>query len=204
MNFGRSSYKTEYGIQMYICPIQCDKILEVDVNRQRVRVETGITIGELVEALKPFNLTLQNFASIREQQVGGFVQAGCHGTGALIPPVDEQVVEMKIVTPGLGTIVLDSNSSLSNIENIVKKEEDERNKITTNDKGDDSKDLFYLARVGMGLLGVVTEVTLQCVPRHRLIEHTYVLSADSIHEGHEERIKKHKHMRYMWIPYTVT
>lgn len=142
----------------------------------RVTVETGISIGDLVEALRPHGLTLQNFASIREQQLGGFVQAGCHGTGAFVPPVDEQVVAMTIVTPGMGTLRLSA-------------EED--------------PELFYLARVGMGLLGVVTEVTLQCVPRHQLIEHTYVLSQKDIHMGHEKRISEHKHIRYMWIPYTV-
>ncbi len=31
-----------------------------------------------------------------------------------------------------------------------------------------------MARVGLGSLGVVSEVTLQCVPAHHLLEHTYV------------------------------
>lgn len=35
-------------------------------------------------------------------------------------------------------------------------------------------ELFELARVGLGALGVVAEVTLQCVPAHQLLEHTYV------------------------------
>ena len=35
-------------------------------------------------------------------------------------------------------------------------------------------DLFELARVGLGALGVVAEVTLQCVPAHQLLEHTFV------------------------------
>lgn len=34
------------------------------------------------------------------------LQVGAHGTGASIPPVDEQVVAMKLVTPNLGTIEL--------------------------------------------------------------------------------------------------
>ena len=61
---------------------------------------------QIVEALRPHGLTLQNFASIREQAVGGFIQVGAHGTGATIPPVDEQVVSMKLVTPAKGTIEL--------------------------------------------------------------------------------------------------
>ena len=31
---------------------------------------------QVVEALRPHGLTLQNFASIREQAIGGFVQVG--------------------------------------------------------------------------------------------------------------------------------
>ena len=61
---------------------------------------------QIVEALRPHGLTLQNFASIREQAVGGFIQVGAHGTGATIPPVDEQVVSMKLVTPACGTVEL--------------------------------------------------------------------------------------------------
>ncbi len=33
-------------------------------------------------------------------------QVGAHGTGATIPPMDEQITSMKIVTPALGTIEL--------------------------------------------------------------------------------------------------
>lgn len=51
---------------------------------------------QVVEALKPYGLTLQNYASIKEQQIGGFTQAGAHGTGAGIPPVDEQVKTLKL------------------------------------------------------------------------------------------------------------
>ena len=35
-------------------------------------------------------------------------------------------------------------------------------------------ELFRMARVGLGALGVVTQLTLQCVPAHRLVERTYV------------------------------
>ena len=59
-----------------------------------------------MDALRPHGLTLQNFASIREQSMGGFTQVGSHGSGATIPPVDEQVVSMKLVTPARGSLEL--------------------------------------------------------------------------------------------------
>lgn len=59
-------------------------------------------------------------------------------------------MDLKLVTPGRGTIELS-----------------------------DSKDpqLFRLAKVGLGLLGVASEITLQCVPAHSLLEHTFVVTA---------------------------
>lgn len=38
-------------------------------------------------------------------------------------------------------------------------------------------ELFRMARVGLGALGVVTDLTLQCVPAHRLVEQTYVTTS---------------------------
>lgn len=51
-----------------------DKVLEVDKESKIVRVEAGIRVQDLVDGIKDFGITLQNFASIREQQIGGIVQ----------------------------------------------------------------------------------------------------------------------------------
>ncbi|CAM0151412.1 unnamed protein product [Urochloa decumbens] len=154
-----------------------DKVLDVDVKKKTVTVQAGIRVAELVDALREHGLTLQNFASIREQQVGGFIQVGAHGTGARLPPVDEQVISMKLVTPAKGTIELS-------------KEKD--------------PELFYLARCGLGGLGVVAEVTLQCVERHQLVEHTFVSNADEVMKNHKKWLSENKHIKYLWIPYTDT
>lgn len=53
-----------------------DKILEVDKDKKLVRVQAGIRVQQLVDGIKEYGLTLQNFASIREQQIGGIVQVG--------------------------------------------------------------------------------------------------------------------------------
>ena len=45
-------------------------MLAVDAERQQVTVQAGARIKDVVEALRPHGLTLQNYASIAEQQVG--------------------------------------------------------------------------------------------------------------------------------------
>ncbi|CAM9141446.1 unnamed protein product, partial [Chrysoparadoxa australica] len=153
----------------------CDRVLAVNRVRREVTVEAGARVQQVVDALKPFGLTLQNFASISEQQVGGFISVGAHGTGANIPPVDDQVVAMEIVTPGLGTIELSLESN---------------------------SELFHLAKVSLGALGVVTHVTLKCVPLERLREETKVMTRSEVAAQHESLLRNNKHLRYMWIPYT--
>ena len=85
-------------------------------------------------------------------------QVGPHGTGASLPLVDEQVISMKLVTPAKGTIELS-------------REKD--------------PELFYLARCGLGGVGVIAEVTLQCVERHQLVEHTFVSNAYKVKKNHK-------------------
>lgn len=150
-----------------------DKVIKVDKEKMTVTVQAGARVSQVVDALREQKLTLPNLASIAEQQMGGFVQVGAHGTGARITPVDDFVVSLKLVTPAKGTIELNA----------------------------DDGELFHLAKVGLGCLGVVAEITMKCIPAHNLVEHTYVLSRAQAKAQIKSLLKKHKHVRYMWIPY---
>jgi len=152
-------------------------VTRVDAETKRVTVQAGARVREVVEALRPHGLTLQNYASIREQQMGGFTQVGAHGTGARIPPADETVVEMKLVTPARGTITLSAEKE---------------------------PELFKLAKCGIGALGAVAELTIQCVDAHKLVEETWTATPEEIEKNHERWIRDYQHIRYMWIPHTET
>ena len=155
----------------------CDKVMSVDRERAQVTVEAGTRVSQVVEALRDHGLTLQNYASIAEQQIGGFISVGAHGTGAQLPTVDDTVVSMKLITPSRGTIEVSHTQE---------------------------PELFALAKVGLGALGVVCEVTLQCVPAHELLEHTFVRSQEWVKQHHRQTLQENKHVRYMWVPYTDT
>lgn len=61
---------------------------------------------QVADAIKAYGLTLANYASVREQTIGGFTQVGAHGTGVHLSTVDDQVIAMRLVTPSKGTITL--------------------------------------------------------------------------------------------------
>jgi L-galactono-1,4-lactone dehydrogenase len=152
-----------------------DQVLEIDTVSNTITVEAGIPVSKVVDALRPYNLTLPNLASIAEQQMGGFIQVGAHGTGKKVAPVDHYVTKIKMVTPNQGTVELSKQTHGR---------------------------LFEMARVGLGCLGVVVEITMECIPAHNLVEHTFVLTRDQAIQQKDELLEKHKHMRFMWIPYT--
>ena len=153
-----------------------DRVIKVDKEKMAVTVEAGARVSHVVDALREYNLTLPNLASIAEQQMGGFVQIGAHGTGANIPPVDEFVTSLKFVSPEKGVVELSEKDG----------------------------EEFLLARVGLGCLGVLTEITMKCIPAHNLVEHTFVLTRDQAKERLNSLLQQHKHVRYMWIPFEDT
>lgn len=151
-----------------------DQILQIDVKQQQVTVQAGARVSQVIEALRPHGLTLPNLASIAEQQMGGLIQVGAHGTGRTLMPLDAYVTQLKVVTPAYPHALT----------------------ITRDNP------LFYWYTVGLGCLGVVVEITMQCVPAHALVEHTFVVSRAEAVERVQEWLQEHRHMRYMWIPYT--
>jgi L-galactono-1,4-lactone dehydrogenase len=149
--------------------------IEVDVQRQTVTVGAGARVSEVLKELSKYGLTLENFSSVQEQQIGGWTQVAAHGTGCTLSTVDDMIVRMKLATPMEGLLTLSSTSNPR---------------------------LFSVARVGLGSLGVVTELTLKCVPQFKLKETTASIDMDKIAEGHHARLTDYRHVRYMWLPYT--
>mmetsp|Transcript_17771 Transcript_17771/g.41389 ORF Transcript_17771/g.41389 Transcript_17771/m.41389 type:complete len:574 (+) Transcript_17771:66-1787(+) len=158
--------------------VQLDQILEVDKEKMTITVEGGARVAQILDELKKHNMTLANFSSITEQQIGGWTQVAAHGTGARLPTVDEMITKMTLVTPAKGVLELSED--------------------------DADPELFRLARVALGSLGVVAKVTLKCVPRYTLHERTYTTTVDKLRSDHARLLQTYPHVRYMWLPFTDT
>jgi L-gulonolactone oxidase len=106
-----------------------------------VRVQAGITIRELNRQLDAHGLALENLGDVDAQSIAGAVSTATHGTGARLQNISAQVVALKLV--------LADGSTLE-----CSRERD--------------AEIFRAARVGLGALGVIAEVTLRCVPAFTL------------------------------------
>ena len=56
--------------------------VRIDAQRQLVVVGAGTTVAKVLKELEKHSLTLENFSSIQEQQVGGWTQMAADGTGS--------------------------------------------------------------------------------------------------------------------------
>jgi L-gulonolactone oxidase len=116
-------------------------VLDVDRSSGLVRVQGGITIRELNARLAEHGLALENLGDIDVQSIAGAISTATHGTGARLRNISAQVVEL--------ILVLADGSTLRCAEVI-------------------DSEVFRAARVGLGALGVIAEVTLRCVPAFTL------------------------------------
>jgi FAD-linked oxidoreductase len=121
-----------------------------------VTVQAGIRIHALNNELASRGLALPNLGDIAYQSIAGATATATHGTGAGLGNISTRIVGLEMVT-GDGTIV----------------RADEQN----------DPELLRIARVSVGALGILTEVTLRCVPAFNLhavetIEPLYDVIAD--------------------------
>lgn len=113
----------------------------LSVRGNDVTVQAGIRLRDLNDELFERGLAIPNLGDINVQSVAGATATATHGTGIRFPNVSANIVGIELVT-GDGTVL----------------RADEQNE----------PELLRVARVGIGALGIVTEVTLRCVPAFNL------------------------------------
>lgn len=116
-------------------------IVQVNEGTQQVSVKAGTKLRLLGDLLFKHGLAMENLGDIDAQSIAGTISTGTHGTGTQFGTISTQVVALKFVN-GKGEVI-----SCSKEENT---------------------ELFKAAQVSLGVLGIITEITLQCVPAYRL------------------------------------
>lgn len=150
-------------------------IISADPQTGLVRAYAGTTLHDLNLALWSTGLALPNLGDIDEQTIAGAINTGTHGTGARLRGIASAVVGLQIVRAD-GTIV-DCHPNLE-------------------------PDLFNAARIGLGALGIITEVTLQCVPAFGLRAIEEPGSLPSLMNSLDAYLESADHVEFYWFPHT--
>ncbi|CAD7961402.1 unnamed protein product [Amoebophrya sp. A120] len=190
--------------------LSCEKLRDIKIDKENmtITVGAGCTVQEVLETLDEQNLTLSNFSSVTDQTIAGWTQVGAHGTGVYDSTVDDMVVGIEVVTPSShGVVKLDKKQLEGELSKATSSSNATAGSTTTALSSSSSQlasklEDFYHLRCGLGLFGVVSSLTLKVVPKFQLKESIYVLTRKEVVNGHRERIRRHRHVRYHWIPWT--
>jgi FAD-linked oxidoreductase len=150
-------------------------ILDADPHQQRVRVAAGTPLHVLNPDLDVLGLALPNLGDIDRQGIAGAIATGTHGTGIRHQGIASAVVGLTLVLADGSVVEVDDSHDV---------------------------ELFHAARVGLGAMGVVTEVELQCVPAFRLRAHESPGRLDEVVDGYEHLVREFDHVDFHWFPHT--
>lgn len=150
-------------------------VLAVDRDAMTVTVAAGTPLHVLNAELERLGLSLHNMGDIDRQTIAGAISTGTHGSGGVMASLAAQVAALELVT-GTGEVLHASETQ--------------------------NPDVFAVARVGLGALGVITAVTLRVEPMFTLEAHEYPLSWHELLEGFDERVAGHHHSDAYWWPHT--
>ncbi|TAM90679.1 MAG: FAD-binding protein, partial [Jatrophihabitans sp.] len=150
-------------------------ILGADAETGLVTVLAGTRLRALNESLWSLGLSMSNLGDIDVQTISGAISTGTHGTGRKLGGIATQVRALQLVL---------ADGSVRDV-----------------DAGSDP-DLFAAAAVGLGALGVITAVTLQCEPRFALAAAEAPAALDEVLADLDESVETNDHFEFYWFPHT--
>ncbi|MEU8530712.1 MULTISPECIES: D-arabinono-1,4-lactone oxidase [Streptomyces] len=154
-----------------------DGVSEIDAETGLVTVEAGMPLWKLNPLLAAHGLALENMGDIDRQTVSGAISTGTHGSGVRFGGIATQVRALELVLAD-GSVATCSPT--------------------------ERPELFAAARVGLGALGVLTRVTLQCVPLFALHARDTAMPVEETLGRAREFTDGNDHFEFFWFPHSTT
>ena len=158
-----------------LSPAQLTGIVAIDRDAMTVTALAGTPLQVLNASLEALGLSLHNMGDIAQQTVAGATSTGTHGTGGLVASLSAQLAGLELVT-GTGEVVRASAR--------------------------ENPDVFEVARVGLGALGVLTSVTFHVEPLFVIEAHEQPMGWDEALDSYDEMTATSHHVDMYWFPHT--
>jgi FAD-linked oxidoreductase len=145
----------------------------VSVDGHLVTVQAGMPLHALNAWLAGHGLAVPSLGDIDAQTVAGAISTGTHGTGLAHSTLASCVEALTLVT-GSGSVV----------------------------RVDRTDPLFPAARLGLGALGIMVEVTLRCVDAFTLLADERPMALPEVLARLDDDLAANEHVEFYWYPYT--
>lgn len=150
-------------------------IVSHDPETHRAVVRGGTRLADLGPALAAIGQEMINLPDINKQSVAGAISTATHGTGRGIQAIHGSVVELRLATPTGELIDCDARTN---------------------------SEIFNAARVGLGAFGVITQVTLQNQPVHRIIKRVEARRTEDVLDDWQALRQRHRNAEFYVLPFT--
>lgn len=147
----------------------------VDHEARVVTVGAGTPLSSLNEQLHGVGLAMPNLGDIAYQTVAGAISTSTHGTGLALPGLAAQVE---------GFTLVDGNGEVHECSRSTEPE------------------LFNLARVSLGALGIITRYQLKVTDAFRLRAIEKAMPLEAVLEDIDRLVEQNDHFEFFWIPHT--
>ena len=135
----------------------------------------GTRLHELPALLRPHGLALANQGDVDQQSIAGAISTGTHGTGLGFTGLSAMVRSLRMVLADGSIVYCDERMH---------------------------PELFAHARVGLGALGIIVEVGMQCVPAFRIEATEGAEPVEEVLDGFAERARTTDHHEFFWFPHS--
>ncbi|HZM74960.1 MAG TPA: D-arabinono-1,4-lactone oxidase [Candidatus Limnocylindrales bacterium] len=150
-------------------------VLNISTATKEVTIRAGTSLGRLNEELHRAGLALSNVGTLAEQTVGGAIATGNHGTGLAFGPLSSFVTGLRMITAEGRAVDLRPGS-----------------------------DLFRCAKTSLGALGIVTSISLRCVPAFNVAVSGRSVSFDAMLHEFDAIVGAADQVSLSWRPWTET
>src|SRR3954447_3981002 len=158
-----------------LSPGRLTGVLSVDREAMTVTARAGTPLRELNAALETLGLSLHNMGDIAQQTIAGATSTGTHGTGGLVGSLSAQIAGLEMVT-GTGEVIRASET--------------------------ENAEVFDVARIGLGALGILTSITFRVEPLFTLEAHEYPMLWREALDRFDELDAENHHFELYWFPHT--
>ena len=141
----------------------------------QITVRAGTRVRDVVELLAADGLAFEGLPSHDAQSIGGILSTDVHGTGRSWGFVSDSVVGLTLVD-GTGAV----------------------------HRCGPTDDLFRAAVGGVGAVGIITEVTVQGVPRFNVEQRTQLMSVAHVRAHLDQLLIDHDHLSLYLYPFSDT
>ncbi len=133
----------------------------------------GTKLHRATHLLWERGLGLANQGDVDVQSVAGAIGTGTHGTGPAYGNIPSRVAGMRLVT------------ATGDMLNVTR---------------DSHPELLRAARVSLGMLGITSQVTIECLPRYALHERVWQLPIEQCLDELAGNIATNDHYEFFWFP----